>query len=607
MANVINYLTYANTFGEWVIATDALIKENNDLAANNYVKPQGTLILSGDPLSLQVANNAEFNAEVTVRGVGSAVTMQCPVFIPSNGDTTYAPQVYISGETPGGNNGLSLWTDNDVRIDGNLLVRGRAIVSGPSIFNSNTISINANTTNPDYAYISVYRPGESTNAIIRWNEPAHYWDILDVDNLNYYRIHTDRYLSDRTDLFDSSSIASSYAVATIGAAATSTANSFNTDNGVVKPINSVISVVGANGIQTFARPGSGGSTLEVGNRQNLSPGANGVTFAGLTLTGAPLSISSGGTGAVIPSEAAKNILPFGSDTNYVLQVQAPGVYYWGPVSTAAVGPSGTVVLSNTASYTATSGQAQFVTPPYTAGRNQVQVYINGVHQQIGDYSETSSGTSSGLITLSTPATAGDQIYIRVDGYFNNPSFANNIPMTPSTSWPAPYGPNNDIVPDIPGARLYIELGIQKLYNITAKYGRPVNFTTAAIDSLGVGTAATGTTGEIVATNQITAYYSDERLKTKLGNIENALGKVKQLSGFYYEANELAQELGYEKKREVGVSYQEFDKVLPEVTAPAPIDPQYGTVRYERISALLIEAIKELSDQVDEIKEQLKCR
>jgi hypothetical protein len=51
-------------------------------------------------------------------------------------------------------------------------------------------------------------------------------------------------------------------------------------------------------------------------------------------------------------------------------------------------------------------------------------------------------------------------------------------------------------------------------------------TTASVQfgSFGVGTAASGTTGEIRATNNITAYYSDDRLKTRLGNIENALDK-----------------------------------------------------------------------------------
>ena len=123
---------------------------------------------------------------------------------------------------------------------------------------------------------------------------------------------------------------------------------------------------------------------------------------------------------------------------------------------------------------------------------------------------------------------------------------------------------------------------------------------AQVNSIGVGTSASGTAGEIRATNNITAYYSDDRLKTKLGPIKDALGIIRQLSGFYYEANELAQSLGYEVKREIGVSAQQVDKVLPEVTAPAPIDPQYLTVRYEKLIPVLIEAVKQLEDKVDAI-------
>ena len=122
-----------------------------------------------------------------------------------------------------------------------------------------------------------------------------------------------------------------------------------------------------------------------------------------------------------------------------------------------------------------------------------------------------------------------------------------------------------------------------------------------INSLGVGAAATGVAGEIVATDNITAYYSDERLKTKLGNIENALDKLCSLEGFYYEANETAQALGYEAKREVGISAQKMQQVLPEIVAPAPIDNTYLTVRYERALPLIVEAIKELRAEVESLK------
>ena len=118
-----------------------------------------------------------------------------------------------------------------------------------------------------------------------------------------------------------------------------------------------------------------------------------------------------------------------------------------------------------------------------------------------------------------------------------------------------------------------------------------------MNSLGVGTAGSGTAGEIRATNNVTAYYSDDRLKTRLGNIENALDKVKTLDTFYYEANETAQALGYEAIREVGISAQQVQAVMPETVAPAPIDDKYLTVRYERLVPLLLAAIKELEAKV----------
>ena len=116
-------------------------------------------------------------------------------------------------------------------------------------------------------------------------------------------------------------------------------------------------------------------------------------------------------------------------------------------------------------------------------------------------------------------------------------------------------------------------------------------------SLGVGTTGSGTAGEIRATNNVTAYYSDDRLKTRLGNIENALDKVRTLDSFYYEANQTAQDLGYTPVREVGISAQQVQAIMPEVVAPAPIDDKYLTVRYERLVPLLLAAIKELEEKV----------
>ncbi|MCV9931755.1 tail fiber domain-containing protein [Flavobacterium sp. LS1R47] len=118
---------------------------------------------------------------------------------------------------------------------------------------------------------------------------------------------------------------------------------------------------------------------------------------------------------------------------------------------------------------------------------------------------------------------------------------------------------------------------------------------------------------IMATGDVIAYYSDERLKTKKGNITNALDKVKTLNGFYYENNDLAKEFGYESDNlQLGLSAQEVQAILPEIVAMAPFDREvledgtevsksgenYLTVNYAKIVPLLIEAIKEQQAQID---------
>ena len=133
-------------------------------------------------------------------------------------------------------------------------------------------------------------------------------------------------------------------------------------------------------------------------------------------------------------------------------------------------------------------------------------------------------------------------------------------------------------------------------------------------SLGVGTAASGTAGEIRATNQITSYYSDERLKESIELIPNALDKVMSLRGVTYQPNSIAEALGYKKQNEVGVLAQDVEKVLPEAVKPAPFDimlfenteisrsgENYKTVQYEKLVPLLIEAIKELNKEVQQLK------
>ena len=139
------------------------------------------------------------------------------------------------------------------------------------------------------------------------------------------------------------------------------------------------------------------------------------------------------------------------------------------------------------------------------------------------------------------------------------------------------------------------------------------------NSVGVGTAASATAGEIRATNAITAYYSDERLKTDITEISGALDKVMQLRGITFRANNIAESFGYSaEKEQVGVIAQDVEKVLPQIVVPAPFDimqlqegveisrsgENYKTVHYEKLVPLLIQAIKEQQIMIEELQKKV---
>ena len=95
------------------------------------------------------------------------------------------------------------------------------------------------------------------------------------------------------------------------------------------------------------------------------------------------------------------------------------------------------------------------------------------------------------------------------------------------------------------------------------------------------------TGTITASGDITA-FSDERLKSDIETIDNALDKVMNMRGVSYTK---------QAEKGVGVIAQEIEKVLPEVVT----DGEYKSVAYGNIVGVLIEAIKEQQKQIDELK------
>ena len=109
-------------------------------------------------------------------------------------------------------------------------------------------------------------------------------------------------------------------------------------------------------------------------------------------------------------------------------------------------------------------------------------------------------------------------------------------------------------------------------------------------------------GGVNATGDVTAYYtSDARLKTNVEPIVNALEKTMTLSGVTFNWNALAEGKDL-NSREPGVIAQEIQAVLPEAVALR--ENGFLGVRYDKLVPLLIEAIKELGSELNDLKKKL---
>ena len=105
-------------------------------------------------------------------------------------------------------------------------------------------------------------------------------------------------------------------------------------------------------------------------------------------------------------------------------------------------------------------------------------------------------------------------------------------------------------------------------------------------------------GSIESSGNITAFASsDERLKDNIKPIENPLEVISQISGNTFDWNSEKQNI-YNGK-DYGVIAQEIQKVMPELVDTR--DNGYLAVKYDKIVPLLIESIKELKKEIEELK------
>jgi hypothetical protein len=115
------------------------------------------------------------------------------------------------------------------------------------------------------------------------------------------------------------------------------------------------------------------------------------------------------------------------------------------------------------------------------------------------------------------------------------------------------------------------------------------------------TGGIGTSGDVFAGGDVVAFASsDRRLKDNILPISNPLQKINQIGGYSFEWNVEKQDIY--KGKDYGVIAQEIEQILPELVDTR--DNGYKAVKYDKLVSLLIECIKDLSKQMDELKQKI---
>jgi hypothetical protein len=424
----------------------------------------------------------------------------------------------------------------------------------------------------------------------------------------------------------------------IGAGTTITSiNASNISSGTIA--NARTSAASANGASTIVlRDGSGG--FGAGDITSLSISGNGVALTAINASNIASGTIANARTSASSSNGASTIVLRGASGEFAAGT-ITGTFSGDGSAVSAINGSnvttGTVANARTTAATAngastivlrgTSGEfaAGAVTGTSFSGNGSALTAINASAITTGtlDNARTSAASANGASTIvvrdSNGSFAGNVItgttgtFTSVSGNgvaltaINASNISSGTIANARTTAASTNGASTIVTRDANGS-FTANVGTFTTVAGTLSTAAQTNITSVGslgstqISSLGVGTAASGTTGEIRATNNVTAFYSsDERLKDNVQVITNALAKVLQIRGVEFDWNNLTEpEDGYfVRKHDIGVIAQEIEKVLPEVVAIR--ENGIKAVKYDRIIPLLIEAIKELKAEVDALK------
>ena len=358
--------------------------------------------------------------------------------------------------------------------------------------------------------------------------------------------------------------------------------------------------------------GSETITLEVANQTPVSVvlpnvlrdttysvGDNGLTEKNFTSTLKTKldGIAASANNYVHPTTAGNKHIPAGGAAGQFLKYSADGTAVWAADNntTYSVGDNGLTEKNFTSTLkTKLDGIAA------SANNYSLPEATSTVRGGIELFSDTDNPTAANAVSSTAGRTYGIQLNSAGQAVVNVPWVDTNTNTTytagtgltlsgtqfsvTANTYAAASHNHNDIY--------YTETEVNTLLATKAASSHTHTPTEAGLGNLSA--SGNNLAGSFTATGDITA-YSDARVKENIETLSNALESVKQMRGVTY--NKIGEE-----KQSIGVIAQELEEVVPQLVHTN--EEGMKSVAYGNITALLIEALKEQQEQIEELKAQL---
>ena len=329
---------------------------------------------------------------------------------------------------------------------------------------------------------------------------------------------------------------------------------------------------------------SEGTTITIAGGEGMNTSITGST---VTITGEDASTSNKGIASFSSTDFSVSSGAVSIDHSHIEDIVGAMISGSGATSVSYNSSTGDLTISSTDNNDNTVTQIREDSGTYRTGNITLQSGSN----------VTISEPSTGVFNIESTDT--NTTYSVGDGGLTQKNFTTTLKnkldgiQAGATNTSAPF-----YTAALTQAQVISSLGYTP-YNNT----NPSGYTTYSSNQA-TNTNSSVSFAQVSSTGDIIAYASDDRLKDRGDNIENALEKVESLNGFHFNWNDTASDLSDQFDKNVnmvGVSAQEVAQVLPEVVQPAPVDNEYKTVQYEKLVPLLIEAIKELKSEIESLK------